>query len=545
MPLERPVEIDRRRLLEYTGSAGVVALAGCMFDDETADNEEPTETVDSDDKESTDSSETESERTTVRLLHDTHFHGSMGEPNEPLNVANYFGLMADRAADAPDGNALVVGNGDDLHTSVESSVFDGAHMVSLLDASPLAYDTFGNHEFDNGPTSLRKNVADSEFTWVSANVRDDRTDDVFAADEGATRYALKEIDGVTFGITGLAPADTPDVTSVGEHVTVLEPASAAESVVGELQDEGAEVIVLLSHLASPVAEDLVAAVDGIDVAVGDHAAMVYDEPRDVNDTVVSVVGDEFEYVGQLDIEVGSDGLDDYSFQRYDLAEQVESGAVEPHGDVLSRLENYESDLEAELDVVIGETAVPLDARTETVRSEESNLGNWLADIVRDDVDAEIALQNAGGIRSDRLYEKGELTRRMIVDILPFPNRTVKLEVSGATLREAIELGVSTVENGHGRFPQVSGMSYAYDPDASAGDRVAEITVGGEPVADDATYELATNDFVAGGGDGYEMLADGEVLVHGDEGTLLSTLAIDAIREQDVIAPETEGRIKTV
>lgn len=551
MPSEPTDGIERRRLLGYAGSAGAVALAGCTLGGETADEEDENGDEEPDDSDAPDSDETDpadssdGESTTVRLLHDTHLHGSMGAPDEALNVANYFGLMDALAADAPDGNALVVGNGDDLHTSVESSVFDGGHIVSLFNAGPLEYDTYGNHEFDNGPESLRENVADSEFTWVSANVRDERTDDVFAAEEGARRYALEEIDGVRFGITGLAPADTPDVTSVGDHVGVLDPETAIEGVVGELRDEGADVIVLLSHLASPVAREVVAAVDGIDVAVGDHAAMVYDEPETVDGTVVSVVGDEFDYVGRLDLEVGSEGLVDHSFERFDLAAEVESGSVEPHENVQSLLEEYESDLEAELDVVIGETAVPLDVRTETVRGEESNFGNWLTDIMRADLGADVALQNGGGIRSDQLYEAGDLTRRTIVDVLPFPNRTVKIEVTGATLREAIELGVSTVADGHGRFPQVSGLRYAYDPDAPAGERVTEISVGGDPLEADATYELATNDFVAGGGDGYEMFADADVLVPADEGTLLSALAIDAVEEADVIAPETEGRIEVV
>ncbi|WP_049922275.1 bifunctional metallophosphatase/5'-nucleotidase [Halopiger djelfimassiliensis] len=540
MPSDTAGEIDRRRLLYGVGAAGTVTLAGCAFDD-AADDEEPSAGRDADDPGEAGSAEP----VTVRLLHDTHVHGSMGDPDEPLNVANYFGLMDEQAAAAPTDNALVVGNGDDLHTSVESSVFDGAHMVSLFNASPLAYDTFGNHEFDDGPESLRENVADSEFTWVSANVRDERTGEVFAAAEGAKRYALEEIDGRRFGITGLAPADTPDVTAVGEHVAVRDPESAAADVVADLQEEGADVIVLLSHLASPVTEALVAAVDGIDVAVGDHAAKVYDEPKEINDTVVSVVGDEFEYVGRLDLTVGSDGVVDYSFERYDLEAEVERGAVEPHDAVRARFEEYERDLETELDVVIGETTVPLETRIETVRSEESNVGSWLTDLMRADVDADIALQNGGGIRSDRRYEAGEITRRTVVDILPFPNRSVKLDVTGTTLRAAIEHGVSAVEERHGRFPQVSGMSYAYDPDAPAGDRLEAVTVAGEPLADDATYELATNDFVADGGDGYGMLADADVLAPSDEGTLLSALAIERIREAEVIAPETEGRIEAV
>ncbi|AEH36234.1 bifunctional metallophosphatase/5'-nucleotidase [Halopiger xanaduensis] len=539
-------KLERRRLLTALSGVGTAALAGCSSEESDAAEPSENETDDRDGNESDreeNGDESETETTSLRLLHDTHFHGKLGDSEEPLNVANYFGLIDELRAEADD--AVAVGNGDDLHMSVESSVFDGEHITSILNESPVSYNTIGNHEFDAGPESLRENIAASEFTWVTANVLEAGTDRPFASDEGVVRYATEEIGGVRVGFTGFAPADTPDVTSVGDDVEVLEPTAAAEAVVADLQDEGADLIVALSHIASPEAEELAAAVDGIDVVVGDHAAYVADEPAEVNETILSFVGDEFDYVGQLDLEIADGDVVDYAFERHDLAALVEDGEVEPHEEIRELLTDYESQLEDELGEVIGETAVDLDTRRETVRQAESNFGNWLADLIREDVDADVAIQNGGGIRSDQLYEAGEITRGMIVDILPFPNYTTKLEITGEALKAAIEHGVGAVEDGHGRFPQVSGLSFVYDPDAEAGQRVQELTVGGEPVDLEATYELGTNDFLAGGGDGYEMLANADVLVSSDEGTLLSALAIAAIEDAGTIAPETEGRIETV
>jgi 2',3'-cyclic-nucleotide 2'-phosphodiesterase/3'-nucleotidase len=131
---------------------------------------------------------------------------------------------------------------------------------------------------------------------------------------------------------------------------------------------------------------------------------------------------------------------------------------------------------------------------------------------------------------------------LIRQILPFGNTTTELEVSGQTLHDALENGVSEVESLEGRFPQVSGMTFAWDPAADPGNRIdpADVTVGGDQLDLEATYTLGTNNFMAGGGDGYEMLPGAMQTGAGD--TNLAQLVIDRIRARTPIAPETEGRI---
>ena len=172
------------------------------------------------------------------------------------------------------------------------------------------------------------------------------------------------------------------------------------------------------------------------------------------------------------------------------------------------------------------------------------MGNLIADALRDQLGADITITNGGGIRADRTYDPGtELTRRDILTELPFGNVAVLTELPGSQVLAALENGVSQVENGAGRFPQVSGVTFSYDASAPAGSRVSEVMVGGAPLDLDKVYSVATNDYMLGGGDGYGALGGGKVLVNQGNGTLMATVVMDYIAKLGNVAPAVEGRIK--
>jgi 5'-nucleotidase / UDP-sugar diphosphatase len=157
----------------------------------------------------------------------------------------------------------------------------------------------------------------------------------------------------------------------------------------------------------------------------------------------------------------------------------------------------------------------------------------------------VALYNGGSIRADRIIESGPLTMRDLIETLPFENHIVKLEVTGQTLLEVLELSVSSVEAGHGRFMQVSGLRFAYDPQAAPGARVREVTVDGSPLEPGRGYTLATNSFIADGGDGYEMLVAAPRLIDHNLAALDVNLLEEAVRQASPIAPQVEGRIRSM
>jgi 5'-nucleotidase / UDP-sugar diphosphatase len=208
------------------------------------------------------------------------------------------------------------------------------------------------------------------------------------------------------------------------------------------------------------------------------------------------------------------------------------------------LERKYGSLLRELAQRVGYTRVELEARSAVGRTRETNLGNFVADAFRKATAADVAIMNGGSIRADAVIKAGEITRRDVLSVLPFKNRVVKLQVNGATLRAALEHGVarSAEDAEPGRFPQVSGMRYVYDASRPPGSRITSVTINGKPLDDQRVYTLATTDYVAGGGDGYEMLKGARLLITPTQGQFDSDVLQKAISSVPAIAPKTDGRI---
>jgi 5'-nucleotidase len=202
---------------------------------------------------------------------------------------------------------------------------------------------------------------------------------------------------------------------------------------------------------------------------------------------------------------------------------------------------YEARLGPELDKPVGATRVPLDGGTTRLRASETNLGNLVADALRAQAGADVALVNAGGIRGDRVHPPGPLTRRALIEIHPFGNVVCTLSVPGRIIAEALEHGVARLPAAAGQFPQVSGLAFQVDSGAPAGQRVREIRVGNAPLDPARTYTLAVPDFLLLGGDGYAMFANAAVLVGPEGGPLMATALERQVAGKE-IAPQVEGRI---
>ena len=172
-----------------------------------------------------------------------------------------------------------------------------------------------------------------------------------------------------------------------------------------------------------------------------------------------------------------------------------------------------------------------------VRTQETNLGNLAADAFRSATGADIALTNGGGIRDS--IPAGDITKKQLVTVFPFGNYVVTMNVTGAQLTAMLENGVSRYPDADGRFPQVSGMSFRFDPDQAVGSRVFDVQVGGEPVDPEKTYVLATNDYIAIGGDEYPVA---DIEVTGEYSAMEEILIAHIASFNEPIAPETEGRI---
>lgn len=514
--------VSRRNVLKSLGVTGVTAIGtGTVFAQGRQDGDSP-------------NGPPGKGRTELTILHDTHVHGRYGKADETDNIETYFGLMDTLASQAE--HAIRLGNGDDIASSALSTKFKGRHIVDAFEAAGISHDTFGNHDFDFGPETLRKRVAEGTFQWVTANVVDNKTGNVFAKDQGVKRFDITEVEDVSVGITGMITERASEVTNLGDN-KVIPPAEAIGTVVPEMRSAGAQVVIVLSHVANDVAREVARNVNGIDVIVGDDAAEVLGA-EERNNTVLAFVGDGYDHLGELTLDIRGHGkrIHGYDFTLYDTSKAGPRLNIEPDRDVEIVADSYRNRIERE---VIGRSTVQLNCRTEDLRTQETNMGNFVADTIKNDVKSDVVIQNGGGIRTDKLYPAGDITDLLIRQILPFGNITVKLKITGQTLVDALENGVSAYQNLEGRFPQVSGMQFTWDPNASAGNRIKSVTVNGNALDKSAMYTLGTNNFMADGGDGYDMLTDASKVQEGQD---LADAVIKRIKKLTPISPEVEGRI---
>jgi 2',3'-cyclic-nucleotide 2'-phosphodiesterase (5'-nucleotidase family) len=316
----------------------------------------------------------------------------------------------------------------------------------------------------------------------------------------------------------------------------------ATAAVKALQEAGADVIVALTHLELAEDRALIRAVKGIHLVLGGHDH----EPMTVYERGVLIhkAGADAHYLAAVDLTVDRVTKGDKTrLQVLPQWRMVSTSGVAPHAAVQAIVDGYEARLDKELGQPVGTSGVALDSRRSTIRTQEASLGNLIADALRDDVGADVGLTNGGGIRGDRTYDAGAtLTRKDILSELPFGNLVVLIELSGADLLAALENGVSEVENVAGRFPHLSGMTVTFDPGAPKGQRIVAAQVGGAALDPAATYKVATNDYIFGGGDGYAALTRGKPLIDPSGGKLMATTVMEYIAAKGSVSPKLEGRI---
>ncbi|MDQ3805669.1 MAG: bifunctional metallophosphatase/5'-nucleotidase, partial [Acidobacteriota bacterium] len=426
--------------------------------------------------------------------------------------------------------------GDTISPSVESITYEGRQMIDAWNAARLDYSVFGNHEFDFGPDVLRQRVAESKFKWLGANVIDKKTGKPFG---DTPLFEVREFGGVKVGLFGLVLPETKTTSRPGDDVEFRDFCETAKAVIPQIRAAGANAVVALTHLAMAEDKQLAQCAPGIDLIIGGHEhTLLQSSSNGVPIFKMSADGRE---LGRFDLY-----LDPKTGRVQSMDWQIipVNSAVADDPEFASVTAKYKDKLAA-LSVPVGSTSVPLEARSAPSRTVETNIADFIADAVRRAAAADVALINGGSIRADTVISAGALTLRDVLSLLPFSGELVKIEVTGDVLRQALENGLSLSgpRAEPGRFPQVSGITYAYDLSRAPGERVREVTVGGKPLDLKKTYTLATSSYVAGGGDGYAVLKGRPNLL--TEKLIDSEVLRRAIAEAKTIAPQTDGRIRRV
>lgn len=468
---------------------------------------------------------------TLLLINDLD---DMGDPEGRGGFAKVAGAVkAERDMGA---NVLYLHAGDMISPSLMSGFDKGAHTVELLNLMPPDIFVPGNHEFDFGPDVLRERLADIDATILAANLRDADGEPL----EGVEDTAMLEFDGVKVGFIGLTAEDAREKSSPGD----LQIAPSVETALAEaegLREAGADLVVVVAHAARDVDRDLfdTGAIDVI-LSGDDHDLLVFFDGR----TAMVESYEQGDYLAAVDLDITVEVEDnDRDVSWWPNFRLIDTRNAEADPATAEKVVEYQAQLSDELDVEIGVTTTPLDSRRAMVRSQETAIGNLIADAMREAVGADVAITNGGGIRANKEYPAGSaITRRDILSELPFGNVNMLLEITGAGIKEALENGVSKVAEGGGRFPQVSNLNFDVDLSVEPGGRVSNVMVGGEPLDPDKTYKLSTNDYMARGGDGYTAFVGANVILGTYDAKLMANDVMAYIRRMGTIAPTVEGRI---
>ena len=442
-----------------------------------------------------------------------------------------------RAERARAGHVLVTFGGDALSPSLMSAFDQGAHMIDLLNRIGLTAMVIGNHEYDFGPDVAKRRFSEAGFPVLGAN----NIDGDGGVVDGARASIMVEVGRFKVGIFGVTTEDTAVKSKPGAvtFAPVLETAAAEAAA---LRAAGAHLVIALAH-TDAAEDDALLQQGAADLVLGgdDHRLRLDYDGR----ILFAESGAQADWVTVIDLrldEVESRGRKRFVWSPAFRA--VHTGRAAPDPELAAVVKSYGDRLSRELDVEIGTTRTRIDSRRAAVRTRETAIGNLVADAMRLATGADLALTNGGGIRADRVYDPGtRLTRRDILKELPFGNKTVVLELSGGELRAALENGFSQMEKTAGRFPQVSGVEVVFDPRRPPGARVVEIRHGGAAVDPDARYTLATNNFMADGGDGYRVLAGKKRLIEARAGKLVAAQVIEYITARKSISPRVEGRLR--
>jgi len=470
---------------------------------------------------------------TITLIHFNDVYNVEPRDVEPVGGAARF-LTAVKSL--KELNPLILFSGDIFAPSIMSTFTQGEQMVPVLNQLGTHCAVYGNHDFDFGLETLSDLVGRTQFPWLMSNVRDLKTGRPLA--DGALHHII-EWEGRKIGLLGLVEKEWLDTLATinPEEVEYTDYVEAARNLTTELKQKGCEYVIALTHMRTPNDIRLAENVPEVDLILGGHDH-VYEKTK-VNGTFVLKSGTDFRQFSKVTLDFSKEPI------------QVEIEAVdvtksyEPDNELDKALEKYTGVVKGKMTEVLGELGCTLDGRFSSVRTAETNLGNLVTDIMVAAVGAECAILNSGTLRSDTLHPEGDFLLRDLLTILPMMDALVLVSVDGEQLHKALENGVSQWPKLEGRFPQVSGIRFAFDPSLPAGCRVnpADVKVGGENLDLEQHYKLVTKAYLAKGKDGYDALAEGTVLLDDEAAPNLTSVVQDYFQAGKMKQqPEVEGRI---
>ncbi|TIW22520.1 MAG: bifunctional metallophosphatase/5'-nucleotidase, partial [Mesorhizobium sp.] len=454
-------------------------------------------------------------------------------------------------------NVLLLNAGDSFQGSLFYITYKGAAEEEFLNQIKPDAVTLGNHEFDDGESALVPYLDKAKFPIVSANVV---PNDKSGAAGKIKPSVVLEVGGQKIGIVGAVTNDTPELASPGPNIAIEDDVKSITAEVEKLKAQGVNKIIAVTHIGYNRERDVIAKIPGIDVVVGGHshtllsntdpkAAGPYptmvDNPDGYKVPVVQAASYS-KYLGEFKVVFDDNGVVKQASGDPIFLDK----SITPDPAVLARIKELGAPIEELKNKEVAETTKAIDGSRDNCRARECEMGNLVSDAILDRVKGqgvEIVISNGGGLRAS--IDQGTVTMGEVLTVLPFQNTLATFQISGKDLVAGLESGLSQIEDGAGRFPQVAGLKYSFDKSvAPNAGRVKSVEVmengAWAPINPDKDYLVATNNYVRQGGDGYKVFAEKAKNAY-DYGPGLEQVVADYLGAHRPYTPKLDGRITEI
>lgn len=436
------------------------------------------------------------ERLTILHLNDYHGHWEPFIPQGQHQPLGGFARIAEKIEDIYEHNylrfipTLVLEAGDILQGTVQSSVFRGEADMALRNPLWWTASAVGNHEFDYGLANLINLAAQAKFPFLAANIA--------GLDNPPWKpYIIIKEGDLRIAVFGLTTADTPFTTHPKnvKGLKFLDPIPRARELIKELKPQ-ADLIIALTHIGYDLDKRLAREVPGINVIVGGHSHTRMTTPTLIGSTIIVTAFEYGEFLGRLELNLKNKQVTGHTWELIPITPDIPE-----HKKTAALIAQYRAKLDKRLTEAVGWAKVDLLGTREAVRRKETNLGDLVADAIREATGTEIALVNGGSIRQGILA--GPITLMDVISVLPFDDTIVTLKLTGQQIEQALNRSVKLSPD-EGGFLQVSGLKFKVEKG-----RAADIMVNGKPLTPGQTYKVAMSDFLAAGGDGFVIFLQGK------------------------------------
>jgi len=445
----------------------------------------------------------------IRILHTNDMHGAisplpdevvLGRPAE-LGGSAYTATLVDRARQADPCRTLVLDSGDAVHGQAATDLDKGRSMMQVM--GEVGYDaaTLGNHDFHWGVGNMLNRLALARHPVVVANV---------VMEDGSpvpnTRpHQVFDMDGIKVGVTGLLTADTAHEQRKDriEGVRFLDEASTLRQNIEVMKDQGAEVILVMSHMGLDKDRQLARQFPGQNLVIlGGHSHDRVTGPERLAGNYLVQAGSMGKEIGEMVLDLNQRSI--VGVEHHLVPVNPETIPADP--EVAAIVARYEERAEKEMGKVLTDLPQRL-GRSEQV---DSGCGNLVTDAMRHSADTQVAFINSDALRTD--LEPGPLTRKDLYEMMPFGSEVMRGRLTGQQILQALEHSIdqrSPSPEVHTPFLQVSGMRFAYDASMPPGERILATELDGRPLDPQATYTVALDDFLCLGKMGYDSFKDGD------------------------------------